>query len=521
MSDASPDGWTAAPLGAIAAINPRHPKGLDDSMPVSFVPMAGVSESKPDFQFVEERPLGEVRQGFTHFADGDVLFAKITPCMENGKGAIATGLSNGIGCGTTELMVLRPFGGISPHYLYRFLAQPVIRTEAKEHFTGTAGQARVPTRFIQELEIPLAPLAEQQRIVAKLEDLIDKVDACQNRLGKVQTLLKRFRQSVLDAAISGKLTSDWRRLTSATLNASSELKSLLAASERQRSGTREAQSTEGHEAFNEAIPDEWAVPSLDDLFRFIDYRGRTPTKSKSGKRLISAKNIKRGYISDEPVEFVSEHFYRDWMTRGFPNRGDIFFVTEGHTMGFAALNNREDEFALSQRTITLQPWQQIETRCFLYFIMSSPFQNLVRLNATGSAAVGIKAAKFRGLPIPFPAISEQVEIANRVEALFALADRIEVRQTKVQAYVSRLIPALIGKAFSGELVPTEATLAEREGREYEPASVLLDRIKRSRAEHEGASVGRRGNQSVATTLKKRSARSVGKPTSNKRRYVAR
>lgn len=514
MSDALPQGWTAAPIGAIAAINPRHRKGLDDSVPVSFVPMAGVSESKPEFKFMEERPLGEVRHSFTHFADGDVLFAKITPCMENGKGAIATGLSNGIGCGTTELLVLRPLGGISPHYIYRFLAQPLIRTEAKEHFTGTAGQARVPTAFMEELEIPLAPLAEQQRIVTKLEDLVDRVDACQNRLGKVQILLKRFRQSVLDAAITGKLTTDWRGLNSGATDPSGELKSLLAASERQRSGTREAQPTEGHETFSEAVPAEWAIPSLDDLFRFIDYRGRTPTKSKNGKRLISAKNIKRGYISDEPVEFVSEEFYRGWMTRGLPRKGDIFFVTEGHTMGFAALNNREDEFALSQRTITLQPWGPIETRCFLFFIMSSPFQNLVRLNATGSAAVGIKAAKFRGLPIPFPAISEQVEIVSRVEALLALADRIEMRHARVQAHVNKLIPALIGKAFRGELVPTEAELATRQGREYEPASALLDRIKSGPAERGGASVSMAGN------LRNELARSVGKRTPGKK-HVAR
>jgi len=178
MSDELPKGWVKQPLAEVAEINPRHPKGLDDSMPISFVRMAAVSESKPAFDSLEVRKLGEVRKGFTHFAEGDVVFGKITPCMENGKGAVATGLRNGIGCGTTELHVIRPLGGIDPHYVYRFLAQNSVRRSAKENFTGTAGQARVPTSFIEELELPLAPLAEQRRIVAKLEKLLGQVDAC-------------------------------------------------------------------------------------------------------------------------------------------------------------------------------------------------------------------------------------------------------------------------------------------------------------------------------------------------------
>jgi len=112
MSDKLPEGWAFVHLSEIALLNPRHPKNLDHSMPVTFVPMAALSETKPEFQFTEERPLAQVRKGFTHFAEGDVLFAKITPCMENGKGAVARGLKNKLGCGTTELHVIRPLEGI-------------------------------------------------------------------------------------------------------------------------------------------------------------------------------------------------------------------------------------------------------------------------------------------------------------------------------------------------------------------------------------------------------------------------
>src|ERR1035437_10237274 len=211
MTDEFPGGWVTAPLEDIAEINPRHSKDIDDAMAVTFIPMAAISEDSPEFSFREERPFGDVRKGFTHFAEGDVLFAKITPCMENGKGAVARNLRNGLGCGTTEVHVIRPLEGIDPRYIYRFLSQWNVRRLAKENFTGTAGQLRVPTEFIKGLSFPLAPLPEQKRIVASLEDVLAKARICQERLTSISRLLRQFRQSVLAAACSGRLTADWRR----------------------------------------------------------------------------------------------------------------------------------------------------------------------------------------------------------------------------------------------------------------------------------------------------------------------
>jgi len=134
MSDELPQGWVSAPLNQVAELNPRHPNGLDESLPISFARMAALSEKKPEFDSLEERTIGEVRKGFTHFAEGGVLFAKITPCMENGKGAVARGLKRKLGYGTTELHVIRPLAEISPEYVYHFLAQDRLRRgEGKLH----------------------------------------------------------------------------------------------------------------------------------------------------------------------------------------------------------------------------------------------------------------------------------------------------------------------------------------------------------------------------------------------------
>jgi type I restriction enzyme, S subunit len=140
------------------------------------------------------------------------------------------------------------------------------------------------------------------------------------------------------------------------------------------------------------------------------------------------------------------------MTRGFPELGDIFFVTEGATMGFTAINTIEGEFALAQRTLTLNPFYPIDTTLFHYFLMSPPFQKLVQDNATGTAATGIKGAKFRSLNLPFPPLAEQAEIVSRVTALFTVADQMEEKIKRAQKRVDKLTSSILVKSFRGELV---------------------------------------------------------------------
>jgi type I restriction enzyme, S subunit len=172
MTDDLPPGWAIAALSDIAEINPRHPRDLDDDLLVSFAPMSALSESVPELNGLCDRPLREVRKGFTHFAERDVLFAKITPSMENGKAAVALHLRNGLGCGTTELHVLRPLAAIDPLYVYHFIHQPSFRRDAKANFTGTAGQLRVPVSFMENAKLPLVPLNEQRRIVAEAGEVV-------------------------------------------------------------------------------------------------------------------------------------------------------------------------------------------------------------------------------------------------------------------------------------------------------------------------------------------------------------
>ena len=158
------------PLGEICTVNPRKkgPSSSNEDMVVSFVPMSAVNERFGTITVLEERPLSEVSRGFTAFENGDVLFAKITPCMENGKVALARNLTNGVGRGSTEFFVLRPGDQVLGEYVYHLVRQRQFRDAARQNFTGTAGQQRVPKSFMENALVALPGLSEQQKIVGVL-----------------------------------------------------------------------------------------------------------------------------------------------------------------------------------------------------------------------------------------------------------------------------------------------------------------------------------------------------------------
>lgn len=187
-------GWGLTTLGKCCELNPRNSTDVADDEQVSFVPMPAVSEHGT-IDVSEHKSYGEVKTGFTHFEENDVLFAKITPCMENGKGAVATGLENGIGAGSTEFHVLRPIPGKSnPYWLYTLTMLDGFRDEAKKRMTGTGGQLRVPIGFLNYYPISAPPIDLQNTFESivkqsdkskfELNEAIKDLDAMYKRIIK-------------------------------------------------------------------------------------------------------------------------------------------------------------------------------------------------------------------------------------------------------------------------------------------------------------------------------------------------
>ena len=197
--------WSFEQIGKICEINPKTTiPALNDNSPVSFLPMPAVMPEINRFipQIV---PYSKVKKGYTKFANSDVLFAKITPCMENGKSCVVHDLLNGIGFGSTEFHVLRPKEKITPLFVFYFIVQPIFRTTAIPFMTGAVGQKRIPADYLRDYIIPVPTLDEQERIVAEIERRFEQADELEKAVNAALADAEKMKQAILKKAFRGEL----------------------------------------------------------------------------------------------------------------------------------------------------------------------------------------------------------------------------------------------------------------------------------------------------------------------------
>ena len=202
-----PDGWVWTTLGEISEINPRIDKqSIDDDLEITFLPMKRVEELTGKIDLSETKRSSEVkRKSYTAFRDGDVLFAKVTPCMENGKIAVAHDLKNGIGFGSTEFHVIRLLEERSTQFFFFYFIQQKFRQDAKRAMTSAVGLLRVPTDYMRKVPIPLPPLAEQEAIVSEVKRRLSVADEVEQTVVTELKRAEQLRQSILKKAFSGGL----------------------------------------------------------------------------------------------------------------------------------------------------------------------------------------------------------------------------------------------------------------------------------------------------------------------------
>ena len=195
----------------------------------------------------------------------------------------------------------------------------------------------------------------------------------------------------------------------------------------------------------------WSSKPLADSVRFIDYRGKTPKKTEDGIRLITAKNVRMGFIQETPKEYVSEDSYNSWMTRGIPKIGDVLFTTEA-PLGFVCQLDTDERVVFAQRIITLQPDRKYINPTFLkWALMSDEMQNRIHENATGATAQGIKASLLKKVLIPRAPLSEQESVVNLLNELSNEALNLEALYANKLTDLADLRQSLLQKAFAGEL----------------------------------------------------------------------
>lgn len=488
-----PKGWIDATLEDLCEFNPKHDPETDRGTMVSFIPMPAVDdETGAIVDRSTIRPLSEVWKGYTHFADADVIFAKITPCMENGKIAVARDLENGMACGSTEFHVLRSKGAVEPDFVWRFLRQRSYRQIAERSMTGAVGQRRVPKPFLEETTLALPPLAEQKRIVAKLDALNAKSARARTELARIETLVSRYKQAVLSKAFSGELTREWR--LQATQN------DIEAALESVRAGRRSSSKLARRKPVSDVpqvpLPDTWRWISPDELAADAPYSiGIGPFGSNlvkgdyrtQGVRLVFVRDIRREEFSDENAVYVdsakAEELHQHWVSGG-----DVLITKMGDPPGDTAIYPTEQQAAvITADCIKLRPHSDLASSRFLYWaIRSQSVKNQILEETKGVAQQKLSLDRFRQIAIPTPPLEEQHEIVRRIESAFARIDRLAKEAKRALELVGRLDEAILAKAFRGELVPQDEN--------DEPAEHLLARI---RAEREAAPKGKRGRGAKA------------------------
>ncbi len=235
--------------------------------------------------------------------------------------------------------------------------------------------------------------------------------------------VKKLRELILSLAMQGKLVPQ----DPSDQPASELLKEIEA--EKERLVKKEELKTSAQTYINQdekyiETPKSWEYCRLGNLAKFIDYRGKTPMKVDSGIPLITAKNIRFGFINREPYEYITEEEYKKWMTRGFPKIGDLLFTTEA-PLGNVAIIDIKERFALAQRVICLQLHKPDIATFVKLLMMSNIFQEQLSNNATGMTAKGIKASRLKEIPILLPPLAEQYRIVEKINRLMEQCDRLE------------------------------------------------------------------------------------------------
>ena len=391
-----PNHWQWKRVADCVQFNPKVIQ--DDAVEVSFIPMADVEPGFVDQCSTRQaKPWAKVKKGFSRFQEGDLLVAKITPCFQNRKACVAKSLINGTGAGSTEFHVMRCVSGVDAKFLLYFFKSEYFIRYGVNHFNGTVGQQRVGAQDIKDCLIPVPSVEEQVRIVAKLEEAFAEIDRAEKAYEELQTLAGVLRGQILQEAIQGKLVPQLAE-----------------------EGVVEQIGVAPDERPFE-IPKSWKWRALDEIFKFVDYRGKTPTKTTDGVRLITASNVRQGYVDHKRIEFISSEEYIDRQNRGISKKGDILFTTEA-PLGNVALADL-DVYSAGQRVITLQTDSE-NKKLLMYFMLSPYFQKALKNNATGTTAQGIKAARLKKLMLPVPPVEEQARIASKVEELLKQVDAL-------------------------------------------------------------------------------------------------
>jgi len=399
-------------IGGIPLINPTHIREG------KLFPASEVSVSSETAQRLTEYRLNE----------GDIVMGRRG---EMGRCAVVPKYAQNWLCGTGSVVV-KSKSVAHPQYLQRLLTAPATVAALIGDSVGST-MINLNQGVLLGLDIPLPPLPEQKRIADKLDSVLARVDACRDRLDRLPALLKRFRQSILAAATSGRLTEDWREQSSLIWN-----------------------------------PRQTVIGKIGEVVT-----GSTPSKKVAEHfggiiPFFKPSELNAGFNTSEAKEYLSDSGANE--ARLLPPR-TVMVTCIGATIGKTGLSRCAG--ATNQQINSVICDEAIATPEWLYFWCESPAGQMAIIDNSSATTLPIlNKSRFMALDIEVPPLPEQTEIVRRVEILFAFADRLEARLATARRQVGQLTPALLAKAFRGELVAQDPA--------DEPATELLKRLAAQR-----------------------------------------
>lgn len=330
-----------------------------------------------------------------------------------------------------------------------FLRHAIEARGLEDTISGSA-QPQITRQGLSEVRIPLPPLAEQKAIADKLDTLLAHVETTKARLALTPDILKLFRQSVLAAAVSGKLTEEWREsndLTCFTFDALKAAKKKLIESKIIK---KDLEAEQAEPAFE--IPSSWLYVKLQSVAsKITDGEHKTPKRENSGQYLLSARNIQDGYISVENVDYVGDEEFNKLRKRCDPNKGDILISCSG-SVGRVCLVDQNEKYVMVRSAALVRILDEfIKSKFLMYFLQSPPSQKNIKESSKSTAQSNLFLGPIKELGLALPSLEEQTEIVRRVEELFAFADRIEQKANAALERVNNLTQSILAKAFRGEL----------------------------------------------------------------------
>lgn len=425
-----PQGWEVAALGDVCTQPIQRAPGDDEEF--IYIDIASIDRtlktvSEPQHLLGAGAPSRARKMVNT----GDVIVSMTRPNL-NAVALIHEQHNNCIA--STGFDVLKPVE-VEPRWIFAAVRSAHFVEAMCEKVQGALYPA-VNSADIRKYKIPIPSRAEQTRIAQKLDELLSQVDTLKVRIDAIPALLKRFRQSILDAAVSGRLTDEWREIS---------------------------------------MPAPWSSNTLGELSKRLHQGVNTSAEkieySETGFPILQAKHITSGEVLFHDARFVNSNLFEQYRDKYCPPQGSILFTNIG-TIGRSVVIKEATDYLIAWNIFLIRPSDTISADFLRMYLELLRHQGYYESLYRGGATQFVNKQQLSAIDVPLPSLDEQAEIVRRVEQLFAFADQLEAKVASAKTRIDLLTQSILAKAFRGELVPQDPN--------DEPANVLLERIKAQR-----------------------------------------